>query len=178
MGRNFFSMPRDTRSNIRILELGCGTGGNLRLVADEGFEAWGYDLETAYLDEAERFLRSRGLSARLDKANIADRLGPDRHFDAIFEVFSAYCLDDAKHDRMLGNVAKALKPGGLFFSYTPSRTTAHLRPIFFSNEKFEWRFTTLEEHVHHLVGHGFKIRSHGILRRSEGLEFVVVEAGI
>ena len=44
MGRNFFSKDALERKSINILEVGCGTGANLRLLAEEGFAAYGIEL--------------------------------------------------------------------------------------------------------------------------------------
>ena len=44
MGRNFFVKPGEERKSTRILEVGCGTGANLRLLVEEGFDAYGIEL--------------------------------------------------------------------------------------------------------------------------------------
>src|ERR1017187_8965032 len=36
MGRNYFSVEHDKRHNIRFLEIGCGAGSNLWMLAREG----------------------------------------------------------------------------------------------------------------------------------------------
>ena len=41
IARNFYAAPN--RKDIRILEVGCGTGANLWFLAKEGFNAFGID---------------------------------------------------------------------------------------------------------------------------------------
>ena len=38
MGRRYFSTERSERANISILEVGCGSGANLWMLAREGFD--------------------------------------------------------------------------------------------------------------------------------------------
>lgn len=44
-------------ANIRVLEIGCGEGGNLKYFIDEGCEVVGVDLNTKQLENAETFTR-------------------------------------------------------------------------------------------------------------------------
>jgi len=45
-GRHYFLLPPEQRRKIRILEVGCGSGANLWMIAREGFEAHGIDLSS------------------------------------------------------------------------------------------------------------------------------------
>ena len=45
-GRNFFQTPLTERKNIKILEVGCGAGSNLFLIARELFTAIGLDISS------------------------------------------------------------------------------------------------------------------------------------
>lgn len=39
----YFALPMTERRRIRILEVGCGSGTNLWMLAKEGFEVYGLD---------------------------------------------------------------------------------------------------------------------------------------
>jgi len=172
MGRHFFG-----KGPARILEMGCGSGANLRLIADEGFEAWGVDASETYVQQATQFLKSKGLVANVYHRDMTDTRLAGAHFDAVIDVFSAYCLNDDGWQRMLAEAARLLKLGGRFFSFTPSATTAHLqRRIFGVNDSYLWHFTTGDEFAADLKRHGFADIKHGTLRRTDGFEFVVIEA--
>lgn len=47
----------------RVLEVGCGEGGNLVPFAELGCEVWGIDLAACRIDEAKRFFVERNLAA-------------------------------------------------------------------------------------------------------------------
>lgn len=107
----------DGRNELTILEAGCGRKWPLRLDGTK-FKLVGIDLD-------EAALRSRvEIVGDLDEAIVADLhdfdLG-DRHFDV---VYSAFVLEHAEHaDRMLENMCRALKPGGLMVLQFPDRDT-------------------------------------------------------
>jgi len=43
---NYFSLPQEDRCQLKILEIGCGSGANLWMLAKEGFDAYGLDSHT------------------------------------------------------------------------------------------------------------------------------------
>lgn len=169
MGRHFFG-----RGPARILEVGCGPGANLRLVADEGFEAWGIDQSPGYVELCRVALASRGLTATLKVADMTATGLPGSYFNAVVDIFSSCCLNDSRHAAFLDETKRLLAPGGWFFCFTPSQTTAHLQPVMFP-DPFPWRFTTHAKLATDLERRGFTIGNAGTLRRPDGFEFAVVE---
>ncbi len=123
MGRNFFSIPRDERSQIKILETGCGSGANLWMLASEGFHAHGLDISQEGIDLCKDRLTSMQLDADFSCASMTDIPYDDHSFDAIIDVFSSHCLELKEKQKYLSEVARLLKKGGHFFSYHPSKGT-------------------------------------------------------
>lgn len=123
MGMHFFSMPREKRKAVRILEVGCGSGANLWMVAREGFDACGVDLSEEAIKLCERMLTHYDVGATLAVADMTACPFLDQSFDAVVDVFSAYCLDEAGFRRLVCEVRRLLKPGGKFFCYTPSKSS-------------------------------------------------------
>jgi SAM-dependent methyltransferase len=126
-GRHYFSLPRPTRGAIRVLEVGCGSGANLWMIAREGFAAHGIDHSEASLRLCRAMLAQWDAAASLACADMTALPYCDRSFDVIADVFSAYCLDEAGFARFLDEVARLLRPGGRFFSYTPSKASDAFR---------------------------------------------------
>lgn len=192
MGRNFFPVPPDRRSAVRILEAGCGSGANLWMIAREGFDAYGLDFSTASIALCRQMLARYGVSADL---RVGDMVALDYEaasFDAVVDVFSSYCLDDAGHAAFLDNVQRVLKPGGRFFTYTPGKGStdwtgpgnvvpAPGSPRVYGNNRYPFRYTTTEQLGSDLRRRGFEVAASETLRRSceRGaffFEFVVVDA--
>ncbi|MBC7253324.1 MAG: class I SAM-dependent methyltransferase [Actinobacteria bacterium] len=97
----------------RILDVGCGTGGNLPFLSLYG-EVEGCD----YSEEAVRFCRLRG-HQRVMEASVYDLPYPDSSFDLVT------CLDVIEHLRLdlpaLLEMKRVLKPGGYLLLTLPGR---------------------------------------------------------
>lgn len=202
MGRNFFGIPHMNRSEVRILEVGCGSGANLWMIAREGFNAYGIDFSPEAIRLCAEMLNKYGTTAQLSVGDMTKIPFPNGYFDAIVDVFSSYCLDNEGHGQFLDEVRRLLKPGGLFFSFTPSKGsdafTNHaparmvdastlseiLRPSspYFGNN-YLFRFTTIEEFTVDLRSRGMVATTSETLGRTyrngdEYFEFVVMEGRV
>jgi SAM-dependent methyltransferase len=117
LGINFFSIPRRRRKNINILELGCGSGANLWMIAREGFEAHGIDLSPSGIRLCRQMLKKWNASAQLTVGSMLSLPYEDDRFDAVVDVVSSQHLAFSDHAPLYREVARVLRPGGLFFSY-------------------------------------------------------------
>ncbi len=116
IARRFYAVP--DRSQIKILEIGCGQGANIWYLAREGFEAYGIDGSPSGIHKAERRLQADGLTAHFLVGDVVSlsALYPPAAFDAVIDVA---CL---QHNRLssvqeiLEQVRAVLKPEGQFFS--------------------------------------------------------------
>jgi SAM-dependent methyltransferase len=90
----------------RVLDAGCGTGCNLRLLAglDGGF---GVDLNRVGLGHA----RASGLT-RLARASVVAMPFPDDAFDVVTSFDVLYSLPPDAAQRAVCEMARVLKPGG------------------------------------------------------------------
>jgi len=116
-GRHYFPLPRERRREIRVLEVGCGSGANLWMIAREGFDAHGIDLAPEGISLCAQMLEFWGTQATLTPADMTDVPYPDSHFDAIVDVFSSYCIDEAGFEKFLDEVSRLLKPGGRIYVF-------------------------------------------------------------
>jgi len=200
MGRNYFGIAKDQRKSVRILEVGSGSGANLWMIAREGFDAYGLDLSQESLKLCKDMLSMYGVSADLRLGDMTDLPYDSSSFDAIVDVFSSYCLNESEHAKFLGKVAGALKPGGLFFSYTmskasdafkdhapsklldPSTLDGIRRPTSpYAGNLYPCRFTTNAEYAAMLTAANFDVISNERVSRTyrngaEYFEFIVIEA--
>ena len=200
MGRHFFGEHLERRRAIRILEVGCGSGANLWMIAREGFAAYGLDVSAEAVNLCRRMLEHYDTSADLRVGDITKTGYPAEHFDAVVDVFSSYCLDSSSHDAFLGEVVRIVRPGGRFFSYTPSKASdafknpgqsrkidestldgIHRPDSPYYGNFYPYRFTTPLEYQADLERRGFSIENLEIVSRTyrqmqEYFEFVVVDA--
>lgn len=104
-------LPAAEAGAPRVLDLCCGWGRHLRSLAGKGLRVAGGDLSLPLLRHAVRENRA---VVRLDMRELPFRAGS---FHAVANFFTAfgYFDDDAENFRVLGEVARVLRPGGIFF---------------------------------------------------------------
>jgi len=91
-----------------VLDIGCGRGGLMEQLSHDDIEAKGIDLSEVMIEEA----KAKGLNAEC--IDVADEKG---QYDAAVAVFDVLNFMDAEAlDIFLDNVAKTLKPKGLFIA--------------------------------------------------------------
>jgi ubiquinone/menaquinone biosynthesis C-methylase UbiE len=115
-----------------VLEIGCGTGNVLLLVARvaPGATVFGLDPDARALEMAGRKARRAGATVRLDRG-YADRLPyPDGGVDRVLSSFMLHHLPTEQQHPALREVHRVLAPGGrlhlLDFDGTPSGPVGRL----------------------------------------------------
>ncbi len=114
VARNFYGVK--DRSQVRLLELGCGPGANVWYMAREGFMVSGIDGSPTAIQQACRRLSDEGLAADLRVGDFARLPWPDESFGGAVENVSLYTNRWTDIQRALGEVRRVLKPGAPFLS--------------------------------------------------------------
>lgn len=111
----FRNAPRDRpRSEVSILEVGCGTGSNLWFMAREGFRAAGIDASPSAIAMAKARMDAESLQADLRVGSFAELPFPDACFDLAVDRASLTCVGDSIARQAVKELRRTLKPGGLF----------------------------------------------------------------
>jgi len=114
---HYFPLSRQKRKKTKVLELGCGSGANLWMIAKEGFDTYGMDIAPASIDLCKRMLAHYGVKAKLNVGNIKELDFRSGFFDAIVDVMTVEHTDLAGHRQTYAEVFRCLKRGGRFFSW-------------------------------------------------------------
>ncbi len=115
---NYFAIPQKARNQVKILEIGCGSGANLWMLAKEGFDTYGLDSSEEALRLASDHLLSKwGVSAKLEHGSFLNLPYADNYFDAVLDIVSLQHLDLTSSNTALREIKRVLKGGGMFFSY-------------------------------------------------------------
>lgn len=98
-----------------VLELASGTSPHLEELSKRGYHYTGLDLAGAMVLWSEAKARKLGIEARFIEADMADFCVPEP-VDFVFTMCgSLYTRSTAEFISHLESVAKALRPGGLYF---------------------------------------------------------------
>ena len=129
-------VSRAARKAISILEVGCGAGGNLWFLADEGFSACGIDTSSEALAEARRVrnsIRSYVPWYELHQYDVLSSQFPSAWFDAVVDVTCLQHFSENDHFRALLEIRRILNSKGRFWSYRLGSGTVGYQQIFPGN---------------------------------------------
>jgi ubiquinone/menaquinone biosynthesis C-methylase UbiE len=100
-----------------ILEVGCGAGNNLWFVGELGYKVFGVDGSETVVKVAKENCKKRQVEADIRHAYFQDLPFTDNSMDMVIDRESIYCgmKDDIYNS--LREVARVLKPGGVFITF-------------------------------------------------------------
>lgn len=101
-------------SDKSVLEIGCGSGGSLKYVADLGAtDLWGLDISARQIERAKDFLLSRGVCVNLVCSPMEDECElPTDYFDLVYSVYGIGWTTDL--DKTFKQICSYLKKDGVF----------------------------------------------------------------
>lgn len=99
---------------MKILDLGCGPGLYAELLAQKGHSVTGVDYSENSIQYATTKAQEKNLDIEYLKKNYLD-LDFDNQFDLIILIYLDFCaLLPEEREKVLENIYRALKKGGLF----------------------------------------------------------------
>lgn len=118
--------------DLHFMEMGCGAGPNLIWLAQKGIKVSGVDISPTALKLCEKNLRRAGLGdriGRLAEGSVAEAPFADGSFDGVLESCVFQHLGREDRIKAFAEVARLLRPGGLFVGYMLDRghTTYRLK---------------------------------------------------
>ncbi len=125
---------RQPRSDVRLLEVGFGTGANLWYFAREGFSVHGLEGSEAGTAQARQRLdlevpgwRDAPPAPGGDRLVARDMCEPlpwgDAQFDAVVDCDAVTCVDHASACRVYAEMHRVTRPGGWLYVRTPAAGT-------------------------------------------------------
>jgi len=97
-----------------VLDLACGFGRHAIELAKRGAKVTGIDFNPHYLEIAARDATAAGVSVRFSQGDMR-ALAFESAFDAAYSYFTSFgYFSDEENERVIENVARALRPGARF----------------------------------------------------------------
>ena len=113
---------RPVEAGMRVLEIGCGDGGNLLPFARRGCVVTGVDMAATRIDDARRFFAEAGAEGTFIASDIFLMKDLEASFDLIVCHDVLEHIGDPDMGRAASEIRRVLRPGGYAFvrSFTPS----------------------------------------------------------
>lgn len=121
VARNYY---RKKRSNIKILDFGCGAGANTFFLAREGFDVYAFDGAPSAVRKANRYLQEQGYNdVHFTVQNGRDLEYTDNYFDCVIDnvCICSNIMTDIKE--MYKEIYRVLKPQGKIYTSCFSTNT-------------------------------------------------------
>ena len=107
-------LERTDNPEMKILDLGCGPGLYAELLAQKGHSIIGVDYSENSIQYATKRAKERQLNIEYLEKNYLD-LDYDNQFDLVIFIYLDFCvLLPVEREKVLENIYRALKKGGLF----------------------------------------------------------------
>lgn len=111
---------RFSDSSTRILDAGCGGGRNLVYFLRTGFQVFGIDQNPQSIEQVRNLAKTLAPNLPAENFQIAtleEMPFPDRSFEAVISsAVLHFAASETQFDKMLWEMWRVLKPGGLFFA--------------------------------------------------------------
>lgn len=120
------------RPNLKVLDLGCGTGANLWYLACEGYQVYGIDGAPEAIEQTRYNIGQvcPDWKGELVVGDMVSLPWGDNTFDVVIDINAATCntLDEMR--RIYGEAYRVLKPGGMLHSqiFATGTETCCLQP--------------------------------------------------
>jgi SAM-dependent methyltransferase len=131
------------RKNNRLLDIGCGAGALLAVARKNGWNAQGLDVSPSAVKHV------RELGFEVYEGELKNAAFPSEHFDVVTAAELLEHLSDPQP--LLQEVARILRPGGLFWTTTP-----HARGLSGRMLGLKWRCIWPPEHLQLFSVRGLK----------------------
>jgi SAM-dependent methyltransferase len=135
----------------RALDLGCGTGTNVRYLAEHGWDATGVDAEPRAIERAMTAVadvpNARVLRGDVTKLDALDLDGP---FELVLDIGCFHGIGRSRRDAYAAGVVARTRPGATLFLYAfPVRGVI---PVGVSPSEIAHRFAPAFEPVGRILG--------------------------
>lgn len=116
------------REASTILDLGSGNGRHVVYLAERGFQVYGLEYSPHAVEVNRQWLQEKGLHATLQIGDMTMVLPyEDEFFDAVISIQVIHHTQRENIDRLILEIERVLRPGGLLFVTVPSCPHQHIK---------------------------------------------------
>ena len=111
---NIFNFTKN-REDKKILDIGCGTGNNLKFFAENGFNCYGIDISTTAVDICKKFIDKSNLKADVIVGESHKLSYENNCFDVVVDRASI-THNSYNFEKCIKEVYRVLKKDGIFIT--------------------------------------------------------------
>ena len=100
------------RKGDKELVIAAGEGSNAVFLPENGDDVLSLDFSPLAQDKARKLAAERGVTLRVEQADIIEWTWPEAAFDAVAAIFFQFAAP-AQRDKIFAGIKRTLKPGGL-----------------------------------------------------------------
>ena len=110
------------RKGQSALAVADGEGRNGVFLAEQGLDVLSIDFSSAAQDKVRKLAAERGVTLRVEQADVINWTWPANTFDVVAGIFIQFATP-AERDKIFAGIKKTLKPGGLLLieGYRPKQ---------------------------------------------------------
>lgn len=110
------------RKGQTALAIADGEGRNGVFLAEQGLDVLSVDFSPLAQDKARKLAKARGVTLRVEQADIVNWSWPNAAYDAVVAIFFQFAAP-AERDKIFSGIKRVLKPGGLLLmeGYRPKQ---------------------------------------------------------
>ncbi len=117
VARNFFSVPKEKRNKIKVLDLGCGAGNNAKFLAENGFNVYGIDGSKIAIKICKERFKEWNLKGNFIQGDFLKLPYKNNFFNLIIDRESLYANKFSDIKNIINKIYQKLERNGLFISF-------------------------------------------------------------
>ncbi|MCI6475057.1 MAG: class I SAM-dependent methyltransferase [Mucispirillum sp.] len=174
--------------NIKVIELGCGSGANIRYAAKLGLDVYGTDISTTAIEYAKSKFKEEGFDIPDDNLKVCsfDEINfADNYFDMVIDRGALIYADKDMYVRTIDKIYKMLKKGGMLLLTPRSEIDTPTIKLVNDEYGFDSRQNMYKEKFHventlslkdivKILNNRFEFLK---LRRSDRIDYIISKEG-
>lgn len=117
IARNFYSIPRQKRKKIKMLDLGCGAGNHAKFMAENNFQVYGLDGSRTAISHCRKKFKKLKLTGKFIQGDFSNLPYDSNFFDCVLDRESLCANKFVAIKKAINQVYWKLKTGGLFICF-------------------------------------------------------------
>lgn len=105
--------PENKPANVNVLEIGCGSGANLKYAASLGFNVYGIDISETAVNYTIKSFKESGLKGEIQVASVDNLPFKDNFFHIVIDHGVLVCVNEDTYKKAIDEIHRVTVGGGI-----------------------------------------------------------------